>query len=164
MADDPLSPTYETKLELDAYSLSTVVYAARDDGNVLLLKRAEGTALAGQFFLPGGLVDQGEDPWVAAKRELLEEAGLAPTSALTMVGCYPMFVYGRDMLQLSFRCDVGDEVTLSDEHTDMMWVAPSDMAAFLTPEARAAIADGNEQVAALLESIATDLDRYLTLA
>jgi len=164
MADeDPLAPVYDTPLELDRYALSTVVYAARPDGHVLLLKRAEGTALAGQFFPPGGLVDQGEEPWVAVERELFEEAGLRPIGPVTMVGCYRMFIYGRDMLQLSFRCDVDGDVTLSDEHTDSMWVAPTDMAAFLTPDGRAAIADGNEQVERLLASIAGDLDRYISL-
>lgn len=162
--NDPLAPPILDPIELDRYALSTVVYAERPDGHVLLLKRAEGSALAGQYFPPGGLVDPGEDPWFGAERELLEESGLTPTGPLTMVGCYRMFVYGQTMLQLSFRCSVnGDEVALSNEHTDMLWIAPADMAAFLTPEARTALADGNKEVETLLESIAGDLDRYLAL-
>lgn len=164
-AEDPLSPPIGNPIELDQYALSTVVYAAREDGHVLLLRRAEGSALAGQYFPPGGIVDPGEDPWVGAERELLEESGLVPTGPLRMVGCYPMFVYGQTMLQLTFACSVSGEATLSHEHTDMLWIAPGDMAAFLSAEERAKIAAGNEQVAVLLESIAEDLDRYLaTLA
>ncbi len=165
--DSKLSPPIENPIELDTYALSTAIYAERSDGKVLLLKRAEGSALAGQFFPPGGLVDPGEDPWHAAERELLEESGLTPTSALSMVGCYPMFVYGQSMLQLTFRCSVDADataaVTLSNEHTDMLWIAPTDMAAFLTPEARRSISGGDPQVETLLESIAQDLDRYLAL-
>ena len=87
-SDDPLSPTIDGEMvELDRYSLSTVIYAERSDGHVLLLQRAEGSALAGQFFPPGGIVDPGEDPWDAARRELVEETGLVPTNPLTMVGC-----------------------------------------------------------------------------
>lgn len=43
------------------YALSAVVYAERD-GKILLLKRAPGSALAGQWFLPGGAADDGELP------------------------------------------------------------------------------------------------------
>ncbi|MEM7096069.1 MAG: NUDIX hydrolase [Actinomycetota bacterium] len=160
-ATDPLSPPIGEPIELDRYALSTVVYPARPDGDILLLQRSEGSALAGQFFPPGGVVDPGEDPWDAAERELFEESGLRPLGPLTMVGCYPMLVYGQQMLQLSFRCDVDGEVVLSHEHTDSLWIAPADMAAFLTPEARASIADGNEAVLTLLDRIAEDVDRYL---
>ena len=104
---DPLSPPIEGEMvQLDRYSLSTAIYTERSDSQVLLLQRAEGSALAGQYFPPGGLVDPGEDPWDAAQRELREETGLVPTSPLTMVGCYPMFVYGQTILQLTFRCSV----------------------------------------------------------
>src|SRR5262245_8821570 len=49
------------------YALSAVVYAERGD-EILLLKRAEGSALAGQFFLPGGLVEPKELPEDGARR------------------------------------------------------------------------------------------------
>ena len=162
---DPLAPPIVDPIELDQYALSTAIYVERPDGHVLLLKRARGSALAGQYFPPGGLVDPGEEPWSAAERELLEETGLTPSGPVTMVGCYPMFVYGQSMLQLTFRCavDTHGEVQLSDEHTDMLWIAPHDMAAFLTPEARLSISGGDEQIEKLLASIASDLDRYLAL-
>jgi len=80
-----------------------------------------------------------------------------------MVGCYPMRAYGMHMLQLTFRCAVEGEVVLSDEHTDHLWLAPSDMAALLTPQARADIAGGNEEIIEILDRIAEDLDRYLAL-
>lgn len=163
MAEDPLSPSIDNPIELDQYALSTVVYTERADGQILLLKRAEGSALAGQYFPPGGIVDPGEDPWAAAERELLEETGLRPSGPLSMVGCYPMFVYGQKMLQLSFRCQVTGEAALSHEHTDFMWAAPADVVAFLRPEVRAQIADGNPQVAEILESIAQDFGRYLAI-
>ena len=69
--DDPLSPYVENPIELDQYSLSTAIYAERDDGKILLLQRAEGSAMAGSFFLPGGIVDPGEEPFKAAAREQL---------------------------------------------------------------------------------------------
>ena len=53
-ADDPLRSDLASSGYVPArYVLSAVVYAERGD-EILLLKRAEGSALAGQWFLPGG--------------------------------------------------------------------------------------------------------------
>lgn len=49
----------------------------RKDGKILVLKRSEQKKIAPGFFHPaGGKVDQNEEPLQAAKRELMEEAGL----------------------------------------------------------------------------------------
>jgi 8-oxo-dGTP pyrophosphatase MutT (NUDIX family) len=144
------------------YALSAVVYAERGD-EILLLKRAEGSALAGQFFLPGGLVEPGELPEDGARRELAEEAGIHIDGELELVGCYPIHVYGYDMLQLSYRGRVADAaaVVISREHDDMQWVKASDMRALLTDEVVAQIAAGDPRVSDILLGVRTDLDRYL---
>ena len=162
-SEDPLSPPVENRIELDRYALSTVIYAERPDGTILLMKRAEGTAMAGQYFMPGGIVDPGETPYEGAVRELREETGLECSEPLTMVGCYPLWIYGQDFLQLSFRGPVAGEVVQSHEHTDHRWVDPIEMTGLFTPESAAALSDGDDRIAALLASIGADLDRYLTL-
>ena len=65
MSDDALGTDF-AGFSPTMYMLSAVVYAERD-GQILLLKRAEGSALAGQWFLPGGAVDPGERPEEAAR-------------------------------------------------------------------------------------------------
>ena len=143
------------------YALSAVVYAERDD-EILLLQRAEGSAMAGQWFLPGGFVEPGELPEEGARRELLEEGGVQIDGDLEIIGCYPMYVYGYDMLQISYRGRVADgEVTISHEHDGARWVNVSDMRALLTDDIIADMANGNDDVARLLAHIRTDLDRYL---
>jgi 8-oxo-dGTP pyrophosphatase MutT (NUDIX family) len=148
-----------------AYALSAVVYVERDD-EILLLHRAEGTALAGQWFLPGGLVEAGELPEDAARRELREETGLVIDGELELVGCYPMFVYGYDVLQLSFRGAVaeGETVEVSEEHHGWRWVRAAEMRALLTDEVLDGIAGGDERIGSLLRHVRTDLDRYLRRA
>ena len=163
MSDEQLSPEFETSIELDSYALSASVYAERSDGQILLLKRAEGTAMAGFYFLPGGLVDPGETPWEAASRELREESGLEFSKPPAMVGCYPMFDYGREFLQLTFRGPVDGDLGTSDEHTDHRWVEPEEWAAMVTAEAIEAIAGDSVKVRALLTGIGDDARRYLAL-
>jgi 8-oxo-dGTP pyrophosphatase MutT (NUDIX family) len=163
VSDDQLSPAVDYSMELDTYALSTAIYAERADGNILLLERAEGTAMAGTFFLPGGLVDPGENPWAAATRELREETGLEFSDTPQMVGCYPMFVYRRDFLQLTFRGRVDGEVAISGEHTGHRWVNPNDWVALFTPENIQAESAENPKIATLLAGIGDDLRRYLAL-
>jgi len=143
------------------YALSTVVYAERGD-EILLLQRAEGSALAGEWFMPGGLVEQDEDPEAAARRELFEESGLEIDGDLELIGCYRMFIYGHDVLQLSFRGTVAErDVAISHEHTGARWVKARDMQALLTDEVIGQISRGDARVTTLLQRIRGDLDRYL---
>jgi 8-oxo-dGTP pyrophosphatase MutT (NUDIX family) len=142
------------------YALAAVVYAERD-GQILLLKRAGG-ALSGQWFLPGGAVEAGELPQDAARRELIEESGLDIDGELELVGAYPIWVYGGDCLQLSYRGTLVDgEVVVSDEHDGARWVDPVEMRALLTDDVIDVMAEGNERVAALVCGVRTDLDRYI---
>jgi 8-oxo-dGTP diphosphatase len=146
--------------DVQLYGLSAVVYAERGD-EILLLKR-QGGALSGQWFLPGGAVERGELPEVGARRELVEETGLDVEGALELIGAYPIWVYGGDCLQLSYRGRVGDhDVVVSDEHSAARWVDPVEMRTSMTDAVIDALAAGDERVATLVRRIRTDLDRYL---
>jgi 8-oxo-dGTP pyrophosphatase MutT (NUDIX family) len=143
------------------YVLSAVVYAERGD-DILLLKRATGSAMAGQWFLPGGVVEPGELPEEGARRELLEEAGVEIDGELELIGLYPMQVYGYDVLQISYRGRVVEgEVVVSHEHDGARWTKAADMRELLSDEVIASMAGDRPQVASLLTHIRIDLDRYL---
>ncbi len=149
-------PSYDVQL----YGLSAAVYAERD-GQILLLKRAGG-AMSGQWFLPGGAVERDELPEVAARRELVEECGLDVVGDLELVGAYPLWVYGGDCLQLSYRGTLADgDPVVSHEHDGVRFVDPVDMRAGLTDEMIDALAAGNARIGDLVRHIRTDLDRYL---
>jgi 8-oxo-dGTP diphosphatase len=159
MADDVLGVA-QGGMDVPLYGLSAVVYAERGD-HILLLKRAGG-AMSGQWFLPGGAVERGELPEEGARRELVEESGLDIEGELELVGAYPIWVYGGDCLQLSYRARVRDgDVVVSDEHDGARWVDPVTMRAGLTDAVIDALAAGDERVGALVRHIRTDLDRYL---
>jgi 8-oxo-dGTP pyrophosphatase MutT (NUDIX family) len=158
--DDDVLGTFDPAVDVQLYGLSAVVYAERED-KVLMLKRVGG-AMSGQWFLPGGAVERDELPEDAARRELFEECGLEVVGELELVGAYPMWVYGGDALQLSYRAKVSDgDVVLSHEHDDARWDDPVEIRAGLTDELLDLLAAGNEHVGALVRHIRTDLDRYL---
>ncbi len=50
------------------------------EGKVLILRRGMTAPwMPGAWNLPGGLIDEGENPLEAMKRECMEETGIAPT-------------------------------------------------------------------------------------
>jgi 8-oxo-dGTP diphosphatase len=105
------------------YGLGTSVYAERD-GRILVLKRSGGAA-PGAWYTPGGVLDPGETPEQCARRELLEETGLAPTGPLELVGLIPMHVYGAPSFLVAYACECRDgEVVLSAEHSAARWLEP----------------------------------------
>lgn len=159
MSEDALG-AIDRDFDVQLYGLSAVVYAERGD-EILMLKRAGG-AMAGQWFLPGGAVDRDELPEVAARRELIEESGLDIDGELEIVGAYPIWVYGGDCLQISYRGKVTDgEPVISHEHTGARWMDPVKWRSAWTDDVVDAVAAGNERIGRLVRNIRTDLDRYL---
>ena len=148
----------------ERFALSAAVYAVRADGKVLLLRRADGGALAGQYFVPGGKVESGELPIDGAARELFEESGLV-VDELLPVGSFPMVLSGRRSLALTYWGKVVDPmVVLSDEHTAYQWVDPSELGGLLTDETIGVLANGRSEVVSLLEHIRDDRHRFLAIA
>jgi len=90
------------------------------DGQVLLVREA----IDGGWTFPGGWADVGEEPHLAAEREVLEESGLR-VRAVQLVGVYdanriedslPLF----HAYKLLFRCEgLGGDLATSSETTEV---------------------------------------------
>lgn len=108
-----------------------------NEKKILALKRAaDDHSWGGNWDLPGGGYEQGEEVVAAIKREVMEEAGL------TVNSIRPIFFANRIRVDMGFfqgdivfatcymTSDWGGEVHLSDEHTEYKWVSPEEFKSY----------------------------------
>lgn len=102
----------------------------RDDrGRILLIRRSEEVEWdPGLWELPGGKAEHGETIQDALAREALEETGLAIEVGdpvhIAQFTKEPFWV-----TSVTFACEAtGGSARLSDEHGELAWVAPEEIA------------------------------------
>jgi 8-oxo-dGTP pyrophosphatase MutT (NUDIX family) len=96
-----------------------------DRDSVLLLLNERG-----EWDLPGGRPDPGEDQRAALAREVREETGLSVEVGTALDEHLFEVLPGRFVRILPFACRLieGRDVVLSHEHLDTRWVATGDLA------------------------------------
>ena len=94
------------------------------DGCVLLLLNERG-----EWDLPGGRPDAGEDNRSALKREVREEAALDVEVGTALAGHLFEVLPGRFVRIEAFACTLvgASDATISHEHEDVRWVPLSDL-------------------------------------
>lgn len=116
--------------------LPAVTAVVRDDrGRILLTRRADN----GKWALVSGILDPGEEPAVAAVREVLEETGVhAEVVRLTSVDATPLISYPNgdraQYLDVCFllRATGGRARVADDENLDVAWFSPDEIPEPLT--------------------------------
>ena len=114
---------------------AVVVLAVDDDERVLVLEQYRHPARMRFVELPAGLLDDdGEDPLVAAQRELREEAMLVAASWSHLLSTYPSPGLSSERIEiylaqgLSEAADRGDFVPVHEEaDVTVGWVALADL-------------------------------------
>lgn len=110
--------------------LSGVTAVVVREHELLLVRRSD----TGEWTPVTGIIDPGEHPAVAARREVLEEAGVEVTvERLAAVGVTDPIVYSNgdraQYLDIIFRCrwDSGEPYPADGENTEARWFALDDL-------------------------------------
>lgn len=103
------------------------------NGSVLLLKRSDHDAISpGEWDLPGGKVEDGEDIIASAIRETYEETGLR-TKELTKIHEH-LEPNDITVLDIFLTASASNIVQLSDEHSKYTWLTIDKLDDFPLPE------------------------------
>ena len=97
-----------------------------EEGRLLLLQRAPGRHLGGQWDPPGGTVESSETPEQGVVREFVEEIGLRVEIVRELIRQEEMDT-DKGLLFVTVTYLVSSDgaeldVDLSDEHTDYQWI------------------------------------------
>jgi 8-oxo-dGTP diphosphatase len=105
------------------FALSAKVIIRDEKDRCLLIKRSLNTrGNPGQWDLPGGKVEHGEDFDLALLREVEEECGL-PVQLDHVVGAAEWDLGDRMVSYIILEGHpLGRQITLSEEHIDHVWV------------------------------------------
>lgn len=92
----------------------------------LLLLRSQKKIYANQWRMVGGKVEEGEDYWMGALRELKEELGIRPDSFWVIPSVNTFYEAKSDQIHSipAFAAEIsGQQIKLDGEHTEYQWVS-----------------------------------------
>ncbi len=104
-----------------------------NEKKILLIKRTPDDFMGGIFEVPGGGIDEGETVDASLIRELKEETGLIVKKIIRFVDYFEYESSGGERTrQFNVVVDVEnvEKVTLSQEHTEFVWVKKEDINKF----------------------------------
>ena len=101
-------------------------------GRFLFLKRGKDEIAEGTWCLPGGRIEQGEDPKDTVRREIKEETDLETTD-ITFLYNQIEEPYDRKVHAYNFSAKARGTITLNSESTDFAWISPGDFKKYPLP-------------------------------
>src|SRR6202051_1628405 len=120
-ASDPSG--FHIKRSIVRHPGSAVVMPVDDQRRVLLVRQFRLPAQRYMWEIPAGKIDDGENAFQAAQRELGEETGLSARTWKELVSFYPSPGYVEEKMTLFLATDLtqGEAHNMDDERIDTKW-------------------------------------------
>jgi 8-oxo-dGTP diphosphatase len=105
------------------------------DGHILIAKRKQGKQHVGSWEFPGGTLEEGETPEQCLKRELKEELDII--ADIGDLFCSSEYTYTPEFTirLLAYRATVVSGFFNLNDHEEIRWLKPADLADYEFPEA-----------------------------
>jgi ADP-ribose pyrophosphatase len=120
---------FEIKRAIVQHGGSAVMMPVDERGRILLVRQYRLPARQYLWELPAGRIDEGETPLKAAKRELIEEAGLRAKKWKKIVEFYPSpgFLAEKMTIFLATELTEGESKPMEDERIETRWYTPREV-------------------------------------
>lgn len=143
---------FHVKRSIVRHAGSAVVMPVDDRNRVLLVRQFRLPANRYMWEIPAGKVDDGENVFEAAQRELGEETGLSAKTWKEMVSYYPSpgFVEEKMTLFLATGLTQGQAHNMEDERIECRWFTPEEIEAGI---ASGEIQDGKTIIGFLMSGL-----------
>jgi ADP-ribose pyrophosphatase len=104
------------------------------DGQIRLVLERQYRYPVGQVMIefPAGKLDAGEDPWLCAQRELMEETGYRAREWAKAAVLHPVIAYSTEVIEIWFARDLtlGERQLDSEEFLDVFTATPEELLAW----------------------------------
>jgi 8-oxo-dGTP pyrophosphatase MutT (NUDIX family) len=105
------------------HALVVAAAAILDEGRLLLVSKRVAPDV---YYLPGGKVEEGEDPTAALVRELAEELGVVPTSLRPFAEVAELAALERVPMQMTvFLAEIEGTPLALSEIAELVWLDPA---------------------------------------
>jgi ADP-ribose pyrophosphatase len=130
-ANDPTG--FRIKRSIVRHPGSAVVMPVDDQHRVLLVRQFRLPPDRYMWEIPAGKIDDGEDAFQAAQRELGEETGLSARSWKELVSFYPSPGYVEEKMTLFLATDLtqGQAHNMDDERIETRWFTRDEIATLI---------------------------------
>jgi ADP-ribose pyrophosphatase len=120
---------FKIKRSIIRHPGSAVVMPIDDQGRVLLVRQFRLPANRFLWEIPAGKIDDGENVFQAAQRELSEETGLTAKSWKELVTFFPSPGYVEEKMTLFVATDLtqGQAHNMDDERIETRWFTPEEI-------------------------------------
>lgn len=108
---------------MDSFRNAVKAFIVKDNKLLLLKRRPNDVHSPGEWDIPGGRLELGEDPFAGLNRETREEIGGDVSIIMPIDVHYFIRGDGQKILMIIFICKPrSEEIKLSEEHTEYKWV------------------------------------------